>query len=318
MVGSRSRDPRTEYRLTPLTNDLNLSEIKMTDRLKGLALSLGGIVLLSPDSLILRLINADVWTMVFWRGSLSALGLLVMIGLIERQLPLRAMLRVGAHGAWVALSFAVSALAFVFAILNTAVANALVIMSSSPLIAALLGFALFNQRTAATTWIAAMAIAIGLAIVFLGSLETGRMPGDLSAFAASCALAFCFVMIQRHREVSMLPSLAWSGILVSLIVLPLASPSSVAGQTFALTILLCLFIVPISMGMIALSPRYLSAPEVSLVMRLEVLLAPLWVWLVLEEMPSMQTLIGGAIIFLTLIALSIVTLRQGRRPIHAR
>ncbi|MEK9943201.1 MAG: hypothetical protein VW771_12100 [Gammaproteobacteria bacterium] len=53
-------------------------------------------------------------------------------------------------------------------------------------------------------------------------------------------------------------------------------------------------------------------------MRLEVLLAPLWVWLVLEEMPSMQTLIGGAIIFLTLIGLSIVTLRQGPRPVPAR
>ncbi|MEK9742613.1 MAG: hypothetical protein VW493_01905, partial [Gammaproteobacteria bacterium] len=89
----------------------------MTDRLKGLTLSVGGIVLLSPDSLILRLINVDVWTLVFWRGSLSALGLLIMIALIDRRSPLRAMLSIGAHGAWVAFSFAIGAFAFVFAIM---------------------------------------------------------------------------------------------------------------------------------------------------------------------------------------------------------
>ncbi len=69
----------------------------------------------------------------FWRSSLSALGLLIMIALIDRRSPLKAMLSIGAHGAWVAFSFAIGAFAFVFAIMNTAVANALVIMSSSPL-----------------------------------------------------------------------------------------------------------------------------------------------------------------------------------------
>ncbi len=68
-----------------------------------------------------------------------------------------------------------------------------------------------------------------------------------------------------------------------------------------------------SMGLIALSPRYLSAPEVSLVMRLEVLLAPLWVWLVLGEVPSRQTFIGGAVILVTLVVLSIASMRPKRR-----
>lgn len=285
----------------------------MTDRLTGLALSVSGIVLLSPDSLILRLINVDVWTLVFWRGSLSALGLLIMIALIDRRSPLRAMLSIGAHGAWVAFSFAIGAFAFVFAIMNTAVANALVIMSSSPLLAAILGFVLFRQQATRATWLAAAVIALGLGVVFLGSLQTGRILGDLSALIASSTLAFSFVMIQRHREVSMLPAVSWSGVILALCALPLAHPADVSSETFGLTVLLCLLIVPMSMGLIALSPRYLSAPEVSLVMRLEVLLAPLWVWLVLGEVPSRQTFIGGGVILVTLVALSIVSIRPKRR-----
>ena len=285
----------------------------MTDRLKGLILSVGGIVLLSPDSLILRLINVDVWTLVFWRGSLSALGLLIMIALIDRRSPLRAMLSIGAHGAWVAFSFAIGAFAFVFAIMNTAVANALVIMSSSPLLAAILGFVLFRQQATRATWLAAAVIALGLGVVFLGSLQTGRILGDLSALIASSTLAFSFVMIQRHREVSMLPAVSWSGVILALCALPLAHPADVSSETFGLTVLLCLLIVPMSMGLIALSPRYLSAPEVSLVMRLEVLLAPLWVWLVLGEVPSRQTFTGGSVILATLVALSIVSMRPKRR-----
>ena len=68
--------------------------------------------------------------------------------------------------------------------------------------------------------------------------------------------------------------------------------------------------VPVGMGMITLSPRYISAPEVSLIMRLEVLLAPFWVWLVLGEVPSIQTLIGGAIILASLTLLSVLSMRS--------
>ena len=194
--------------------------------------------------------------------------------------------------------------------MNTAVSNALVIMSISPLLAAILSYVLFREATASRTWIAATAITVGLGSVFLGSLETNRLAGDLSALIASTALAFCFVMIRKHREVNMLPSLAWSGFLVCLLVSPLAAPSSVTGVPLLLTILLCLFIVPVGMGMITLSPRYISAPEVSLIMRLEVLLAPFWVWLVLGEVPSIQTLIGGVIILASLTLLSILSMRS--------
>ena len=77
-------------------------------------------------------------------------------------------------------------------------------------------------------------------------------------------------------------------------------------------LVLGLIVLPASLAMIGLAPRYLPAPEVSLILRLEALLAPLWVWLVLGEVPSRQTLIGGGIILATLICLSLYTIRKQR------
>ncbi|MDG1193275.1 MAG: hypothetical protein P8N03_05330, partial [Arenicellales bacterium] len=81
----------------------------MKTRTKGVALSLFGITLLSPDSLLLRLINADVWTLVFWRGGLSAIGLICMTLLIDKKIRGRDIIFIGKHGVAVAVGFAVSA-----------------------------------------------------------------------------------------------------------------------------------------------------------------------------------------------------------------
>ena len=64
--------------------------------------------------------------------------------------------------------------------------------------------------------------------------------------------------------------------------------------------------------MIGLAPRFLPAPEVSLILRLEALLAPLWVWLVLGEVPSRETLVGGSIILTTLVCLTVYSIHTHR------
>ena len=286
------------------------------DQFKGVAYCLGGIILLSPDSLLLRLINTDVWTLVFWRGSLSALGLLIIASVLERPGGWRRLFKIGWHGITVAVLFAGGSLAFVFAIMNTAVANALVIMSVSPLIAALLSHFFFHERITRRIWLATLAIIIGLLLVFSGSMKSGGTAGDLAALVVSFVLAFNFVVIRKHRAVSMVPAMAWSGALASLFALPFATPTNLDGHALMYMLVLGLIIVPVSIALITSAPRYISAPQVSLIMRLEALLAPLWVWLVLGEVPSEQTLIGGVIIISTLVVLSLAALypRTGRTP----
>ncbi|HCX87489.1 MAG TPA: EamA/RhaT family transporter [Gammaproteobacteria bacterium] len=286
---------------------------KPSNRLKGVMLCLGGIILLSPDSLLLRVIGADLWTLAFWRGGLSAIGLTLVIFLLEgRQECQRQMLRLNRYAVIVAVNFALANLAFIFAIMNTAVANALVIMSMSPLIAAILSHFLFREPISARTWVAAITIFAGLTVVFHGSLHSGGAVGDMAALVTSICVAVSFVLIRKHREISMLPALTWSGALVCLITLPLATPAALSGTPLILMLLLGLLILPVSLAMIGLSPRYLPAPEVSLILRLEALLAPLWVWLVLGEIPTRQTLVGGSIILATLVCLSAYAIYTNR------
>ncbi len=280
---------------------------------KGVLLCLCGIILLSPDSLLLRLIGADLWTLAFWRGGLSAVGLAVAVLLMEgRQPGQQQLLRLTRQGVVVAVSFAIANLAFIFSIQNTVVANTLVIMSLSPLFAALLSYFFFREPISTGTWLAAVAIFLGLTMVFYGSLATGGIVGDLAALVTSLCVAISLVLMREHRDISMVPALAWSSGLACLAALPFALPASLSGTALILMLVLGLIVLPASLTMIGLAPRYLPAPEVSLILRLEALLAPLWVWLVLGEVPSRQTLIGGGIILATLICLSLYTIRMQR------
>ena len=280
---------------------------------KGVLLCLCGIILLSPDSLLLRLIGADLWTLAFWRGGLSAVGLAVAVLLMEGRRPgQQQLLRLTRQGVVVAVSFAIANLAFISSIQNTAVANTLVIMSLSPLFAALLSYFFFREPISTGTWLAAVAIFLGLTMVFYGSLATGGVVGDLAALVTSLCVAISLVLMREHRDISMVPALAWSSGLACLAALPFALPASLSGTALMLMLVLGLIVLPASLTMIGLAPRYLPAPEVSLILRLEALLAPLWVWLVLGEVPSRQTLIGGGIIMATLICLSLYTIRMQR------
>ena len=281
--------------------------------MKGVILCLFGIILLSPDSLLLRLIGADLWTLAFWRGGLSAIGLAIVILLLEgRRNCQRQLLHINRHSVMVAANFAIANIAFIFSIKNTAVANTFVIMSMSPLFAAMLSHFLFREPISRGTWFAVVTLSLGLTIVFYGALQSGGLIGDLAALLTSICVAISLVLIRKHREISMIPALAWSGALTCLVALPFATPAAVSGTPLILMLVLGLLVLPVSLAMIGLAPRFLPAPEVCLILRLEALLAPLWVWLVLGEVPSRETLVGGSIILTTLVCLTVYSIHTHR------
>ena len=122
--------------------------------------------------------------------------------------------------------------------------------------------------------------------------------------------------IVRHaRAVNMIPAMAMSGVVGALVVWPLAAPAAVTGTDLVLLAVMGLIVLPVSFGAVTLGPRYIPAPEVSLLFLLETVLGPLWVWLVLSEDPGPRALLGGAVVVGTLLVHSAVALRRepGRR-----
>jgi drug/metabolite transporter (DMT)-like permease len=292
-----------------------LVAMKIDGHLKGAVLTGTGILILSPDALLIRLIDADIWTILFWRGLLCGITM-ILIGLfIDRPKGIKQLFKIEWPELQVISVTACMHFLFVLAILNTAVANTLVIMSISPLLSALLSLLILHEQVARRTWFTTIAVFFGLAMIFSQSIGGGTLLGDASAFGVAVSLACNFVLLRRYRQVNMIPAVAWGMVLGALIAWPLATPMSLGNVDFLYMLLLGLVILPISTTLITLGPKYLPAPEVGLIMLLEAIFGPLWVWLVIHETPSLETLIGGAMILLTLSWISIVTIRDTRTEI---
>ena len=287
----------------------------MSEHLKGLLLTTTGVLVLSPDSLLVRLIETDQWTLLFWRGALIALSLTLLTVLLSGRGALMAFRAVGVAGFYAAILFTGSTLFFISALSRTSVANTLVVISAAPLFAAILSRLLLGETVAQRTWVAILIGLSAIALIVSHSIGQSMLVGDLCALGTAICLASTFVIVRRARAVSMIPAMAVSGLMVAIIAAPWAAPTTIDRDDIGLLLLLGLVLLPVSIALITLGPRYLPAPEVSLIMLLETALGPLWVWLSLGEQPSWQALVGGGILVVTLAVHSLLALaRERARP----
>ena len=277
---------------------------------KGTVITAAGVLAITPDTLLIRLITTDPWTLLACRSLLLGLALTAGLALYYRGETLACFRSIGRQGLLLSLLLALAGLLFVMAVAHTSVANTLIIMSAAPLFAAIMSRLFLKEAVAPRTWIAVILALGGVAIIVQGSLGGGQLLGDLLAIGASAALAGSFTMIRGLRAINMIPAAALSGFIAGLAALPLASPFGLGQSDLGYLLLMGLVMLPVSFALTTLGPRYLPAPEVSLLMLLETFLGPLWVWLVLREEPSPQALIGGAVIVTVLIVHSAIALRR--------
>ena len=280
--------------------------------MQGLGKAVAGVLLLSPDTLILRLADADHWTLLFWRGVFTAIAYLILTALLPRRVPLRQLFRMSPAGLAAAILFASGSVFFVVSVGLTSVANTLVIISAGPLFAAAFSALFAREYIPPRTWIATLVGCAGLAVVFSGQLSGGALIGNLCALGAACSLAGTFVLMRHARAGQTLPSLTLSSVLVALVVTPLAAPGDIDTPGLSIMAILCLVLLPVSLLLIMQATRQIPAPEVHLVLLVEALLGPLWVWLALGEVPPGATVAGGALLLATLTAHSVIGLRAAR------
>ncbi len=272
-----------------------------------------GVLVLTPDTLLLRLADLDVWTATFWRGLAMGLALMLGIAIVYRRATIRAFLGIGWAGLAVALLFGANGILFVVAISNTGVANTLVIYATAPVIAALLSWIFLRERVSLELWIVIFLAFAGIAIVVWDGVGRGTLLGDIAAVFVSITLAGMFVVLRAAREVNLIPATALGSLSSGLAVLGVAAPLDAAWGSAGYIAAMGLFVLPVSFALITLGPRYLPAPEVGLLMLLETVLGTLWVWLVLSEEPPLLTVVGGIVVLATLAGHSAYQLYRNRR-----
>ncbi|MGB1309796.1 MAG: DMT family transporter [Leucothrix sp.] len=294
----------------------------MSEYLKGLLLTVVGVLIITPDSLLIRLLEADSWTVIFWRNSLSGLAIFIGLLIYYRGDFFKKMRGIGWAGLIMGVIWALGTFCFVYSIQNTLVANTLFIVSTSPIFAALIAWLILGEIVSRRTWLTIAFSLCGIAIIAWGSLEgdgQGSIVGDLAALVTALAVAISFSIARRNRSVSMIPAIGLSSIMAGLVAFPLAMPIAESIDKAVPILLLGLVVAPIGMSLLVIGPRYLPAADVSLLLLLEAVLGPLWVWWMLKEFPGIYTLIGGAFVLLTLAISNAIPLikRQTHRP-HQR
>jgi drug/metabolite transporter (DMT)-like permease len=266
-------------------------------------------VLWSSAGVVTRYIQrAEPFEQVFWR-SLFAFLFVAIVLLIQKQHPVRAVRAAGWPGLASGLMWAIMFTAFLFALSLTTTANALVVMSVSPLLTALFASMFLKDPVPLRTWLAAGAAAIGIAYMFGSSLE-GHFLGMAVAFLIPVAAAINVVILRASAaKLDLVPAVMLGGALSCLIALPFALPFSSTGRDIALLAFLGITQLGLPCMLLVLASRALLAPEIALLGLLEVVLGPLWVWLVAGEQPANPTLVGGAVVLAALALNEISTLR---------
>ncbi len=170
------------------------------------------------------------------------------------------------------------------------------------------------------TQVAIMVCFGGILLIFSGSLKSGLLLGDLLALGATCMWGSNLVVIRSGKAVNMIPANLLGNLMVPIVALAAgAQPANVATDDILLLLLLGGIVLPVSFTLITLGPRYLPAPEISLILLIETIFGPIWVWLALEEVPHSSTFIAGLLIVATLVVHTLLSLRaQHRQTLRPR
>ncbi|MFT5706727.1 MAG: drug/metabolite transporter (DMT)-like permease [Oceanospirillaceae bacterium] len=280
------------------------------DYLKGFLLTALGTIILSFDALFIRLIDADSSVILFWRGILLSLFIAIFCKI---KYPGQALFRSDWCYLRSTLLFAISSICFVMAINLTSVANALVIISVQPLFAALLSRVFLKERSPPITWVAIFFCLLGIAWVMLDSWQSPNLKGDLLALLCGLALSCKFVNDRSEKKLSMVPSLIGGGFIMSGFALFTTQSIMLSGNQWLWTTALCFFIVPLAFIFITLGPKRIPAAEVGMLMLLETVIGPIWIWIFLHVAPNTAALQGGSVVVITLICHTLLRVKIAQR-----
>ena len=290
----------------------------MTDHFKGLLITTLGVLLVVPDSLFVRLIDADPLITAFWRGIIAGGFILVGLLLFQGFSGFKGILRSGKPGLVYTFLIGSTAPAFVLAVTNTSVANVVFIFATIPIFASIFSLVFLKEPIRRNMVVTIFFVLIGLGVIAYGSgySEVASWEGDLWALYVSVAFAGALTAVRQVKEISMIPAIPiayiGSAVLIGLFYLPLYLPLQEFKQDWHLFLGHGAFIAGATC-LLTLGPRFLSSPEVSLLILLESVLAPILVWWFLGEYPGEWAIAGGALVILTLIVSNLMLSFSGER-----
>ena len=281
-----------------------------SDQKKGRLIAFTGIMFITPDSLLIRLANLESWNLIFYRGFIPFLAVFLGLAIIYKTKLLREIINNGLHGFAYACVFTITNIVFVISIENTNVANTLIMIALAPMLSAIISFVFLKENPDKKTWIAIIITTLSVLYIFYDALDAGDFLGNFLGLVCATGLAVGAVIIRSAKKISLVPSAMLGKLMVALIALLFVDQLELKGYDAGIIPLMCIMCVAIPFVLVTLAPRYITAAEVNLFFLLETVLGPLWVWLVIKEQPSFETIVGGAVIVSTIAIHSFLALKK--------
>ena len=269
----------------------------------GLMLSLSGVTLRHIES-------ANGWQILFYRSLTFFVVVTLYLVFRYRTRVVRAFVRTGRPGLVVAVSLGLGSACYVFALLLTTVANALFIISSAPFVTAVLGWIVLRERVRPLTWLTMTIALAGIAIMFVNGIQSGRLLGNIVALGPAVSFAIMLVTLRFAGDRDMIPAICLAGFVGAALGFSMADTLVLSRHDLALCLFLGIFQYTGGFVLITLGARYLPAAEVALLSLAETVLAPVWVWLGVGEVPTVLTLAGGAIVLSAVVAQAVTRMRS--------
>ena len=262
----------------------------------------------SSGGLIVRLVGTSPWTTSLWRSVFASLFLAALLSVVRGRNIVAQWREGGRPVVLVAACMAAASTCFIFSLAYTSVANTLILMSTGPYVAGLLGWIWLGERVALRTWVTMSVALAGTVVMVSNSYAHGTGFGDLLAILMAVSFAVATVLVRRHPDVQMTSAAALSTALTGLIALPLADPFAISARDFGLLAFFGVGQFGAGFLLFMTGARLLPAAETALIGMLETVLGPLWVWLILSERPSSASLAGGVLILAALVANTVIDL----------
>jgi DME family drug/metabolite transporter len=279
----------------------------------GVACGIGGGLCLSFGGILLRHIEqADGWQILFYRSVTFFITLTAILAVRYRSKTLSAFRAVGRRGVVVAVSLGLGSVCYIFAILNTTVANAVFIVGASPLVAAAVGWLFLRERVLPLS-IVAMVVALGgIALMFVDGFIAGRWLGNVMAAGVVAGFVVMLVALRGAKDTDMLPATCMAGLVSASLSAVMVADLDINAHDLVITLLLGSVQYGAGFMLITVATRHLQAAEVALFTLSEAVFAPIWVWIGVGETPSHMTLTGSGIVLLAVVAHCIITIRRNQ------
>jgi drug/metabolite transporter (DMT)-like permease len=268
------------------------------------------VMFITPDSLFIRLSTVDTWSLVFYRGAIPFVTVFFVMLVIYKLNFFKILFDSGYQGLIYIATFSVTNIAFVVSIQNTNVANTLIMIAMAPMLSAILGSIFLKEMPDPKTWIAIVITFFAAVYIFYDSLKLGNIYGDILGLITALGLAIGAVTIRSAKKKNLVPAAVVGKMLVAIFAIFFVETFILLEKDLWIVPLMCIMCVAIPFVLVTVAPRFIPAEEVNLFFLLETIIGPFWVWLVIKEQPSLETIQGGLVIIVTIAIHSFLKLRK--------